>query len=121
MSKGESKNPPISIHVPRVEDDCYNQSRGEGGRDFNPRPPCGGRHIDCLGFVLTDEFQSTSPVWRTTQIDAPKLDDVIISIHVPRVEDDGTAKGTGEDFTISIHVPRVEDDDLSSPTRTGTK
>ena len=57
----------ISIHVPRVEDDTRRQLR---------QPAEGG-------------FQSTSPVWRTT--DCSSLDEFIaeISIHVPRVEDDG--------------------------------
>ena len=56
----------ISIHVPRVEDD--GRSGGGKGKSvyFNPRPPCGGR----LRFRRVEkeagEFQSTSPVWRTT-------------------------------------------------------
>ena len=33
----------ISIHVPRVEDDFFNQVDCQTEKDFNPRPPCGGR------------------------------------------------------------------------------
>ena len=33
-----------------------------------------------------------------------------ISIHVPRVEDDGEVETYKGKFGISIHVPRVEDD-----------
>ena len=36
-----------------------------------------------------------------------------ISIHVPRVEDDGERRGKDLKRGISIHVPRVEDDDTS--------
>ena len=80
-------------------------------KNFNPRPPCGGRLKDNIrvqrgvifqstspvwrttyvissGDSLHLKFQSTSPVWRTTILSAPVFVDVRISIHVPRVEDD---------------------------------
>ena len=79
----------ISIHVPRVEDDrmkiCgtsweknFNPRPPCGGRPsrlcrrtdstrhFNPRPPCGGRRKSSAALVKKSLFQSTSPVWRTT-------------------------------------------------------
>ena len=149
----------ISIHVPRVEDDfapmktCFTsalfqstspvwrttsrpRAAGRKHRNFNPRPPCGGRpcrgsadrqrgsisiHVPrveddskTIGFPpRASSFQSTSPVWRTTA-DFPavvKLQPVRISIHVPRVEDDpAEAIRTFPFRCISIHVPRVEDD-----------
>ena len=56
-------------------------------------------------------FQSTSPVWRTTALAIPGAPSRMISIHVPRVEDDAVPVIiTGDDQLISIHVPRVEDD-----------
>ena len=33
----------ISIHALRVEGDAGESADGGAGRDFNPRPPCGGR------------------------------------------------------------------------------
>ena len=124
---------------------------------FNPRPPCGGR--PAIQYQATErfQFQSTSPVWRTTQLnDKTRLAEsfqstspvwrttcvvfvfpspLLISIHVPRVEDDPallrqyalirsefqstspvwrtTPRSVSEkqkSNTISIHVPRVEDD-----------
>ena len=33
----------ISIHAPRVGGDSTRTIYREGERDFNPRPPCGGR------------------------------------------------------------------------------
>ena len=126
----------ISIHVPRVEDDPRLCGRQETLRNFNPRPPCGGRL--CL----------TPTIWVG----------FCISIHVPRVEDDplrfprptktryfnprppcggrrsdlsprlirppnfnprppcgGRPHGGGKSNShiwISIHVPRVEDDSV---------
>ena len=35
----------ISIHVLRVEDDLTGNLSCNVPRDFNPRPPCGGRHL----------------------------------------------------------------------------
>ena len=55
-------------------------------------------------------FQSTSPVWRTTAAIEGRRYIGIISIHVPRVEDDRRLPGDNAAHTISIHVPRVEDD-----------
>ena len=56
----------ISIHVPRVEDD---QKELDELKDYK-------------------EFQSTSPVWRTTKAEESDTKIEVISIHVPRVEDD---------------------------------
>ena len=55
---------------------------------FNPRPPCGGRLISQQVCTHALTFQSTSPVWRTTFAPATSNSAVVISIHVPRVEDD---------------------------------
>ena len=62
----------ISIHVLRVEDDDYFK-----------------REV-----VTCPVFQSTSSVWRTTQLPAHFVKLVAISIHVLRVEDDH--KHTGD-------------------------
>ena len=101
--------------------------------DFNPRPPCGGRlrisaaaseyhrisiHVPrveddidiCPMCVLKFGFQSTSPVWRTTDGYEIAFESSPISIHVPRVEDDLTVQFYYLHKFISIHVPRVEDD-----------
>ena len=57
----------ISIHVPRVEDDCSYRVRY---------------------LLIYLRFQSTSPVWRTTGTLNMCVFCKRISIHVPRVEDD---------------------------------
>ena len=79
----------ISIHVPRKEDDngvpdfthdaAIFQSTSPARRttfscsrfwrsmkDFNPRPPQGGRPFDRFIFAVRFQFQSTSPARRTT-------------------------------------------------------
>ena len=56
--------------------------------DFNPRPPCGGRRLSRICTHRRGRFQSTSPVWRTTYRDFRNVRFRLISIHVPRVEDD---------------------------------
>ena len=59
--------PQISIHVLRVEDDGKADDEKVHTKDFNPRPPCGGRrdsHMTNHEIIL---FQSTSSVWRTTE------------------------------------------------------
>ena len=78
----------ISIHVPRVEDDKLSQTEFAKKIDFNPRPPCGGRLFLLFCFLRYVIFQSTSPVWRTTNSDYVAEFEFDISIHVPRVEDD---------------------------------
>ena len=123
----------ISIHVPRVEADSQLGGGRQKGRDFNPRPPCGGRPKAPRSIDSVIVFQSTSPVWRTTPACSPRPRATRISIHVPRVEDDDFRMSRGRRCIlfqstspvwrttlrrrwrtrrekISIHVPRVEDD-----------
>ena len=128
---------PISIHVPRVEDDEFIRIPLNVDFDFNPRPPCGGRLPRFAEKSRYCAFQSTSPVWRTTSDNIAERKRLSISIHVPRVEDDTdkicvadncidfnprppcggrpTPKSDKvSEYLISIHVPRVEDDSVSS-------
>ena len=56
----------ISIHAPRVGGDMLSGDYERDLIDFNPRPPCGGRHETihiCEGIMA---FQSTPPVWGAT-------------------------------------------------------
>ena len=101
---------PISIHVPRAGDDAHDQSPQTEERDFNPRPPCGGRPVLADAVMIWDDFnprppcggrpaqssaipqrrqfQSTSPVRGTTRVRATWTRWLRISIHVPRAGDD---------------------------------
>ena len=85
----------ISIHVPRVEDDAHYLATQMRYSDFNPRPPCGGRHTEIAQKAVGVKFQSTSPVWRTTSRTTHPPPAARISIHVPRVEDDDEQREHG--------------------------
>ena len=78
----------ISIHVLRVEDD----------------------HCAVAVKHPRFKFQSTSSVWRTTDVLSVHGVEHPISIHVLRVEDDSRKTGCYNISSISIHVLRVEDD-----------
>ncbi len=101
----------ISIHAPRVGSDFLPAKAKPGQGNFNPRSPCGERHLRATIQIL----------------------DVIISIHAPRVGSDGYAEpaedtellfqstlpvwgatkaagGSVSAFAISIHAPRVGSD-----------
>ena len=123
----------ISIHVPRVEDDSLRCWDNRQRRNFNPRPPCGGRLIRDKNLSATAGFQSTSPVWRTTSWRVSAF--LIFSYFNPRPPCGGRPREDADEWTekifqstspvwrttptervwiqwlgISIHVPRVEDD-----------
>ena len=122
----------ISIHVPRVEDDGSVSAFQKNRTDFNPRPPCGGRHewgqydIKSAPFQSTSPvwrttevsqnqrrkniFQSTSPVWRTTWRDVPLQSRYGFQSTSPVWRTTGFICRPVTSREISIHVPRVEDD-----------
>ena len=108
----------ISIHAPRVGGDHFPTANAYKSKDFNPRPPCGGRHtrpglvLGAPGFQSTppvwgatpqmtqraaDElFQSTPPVWGATRIRPLEVAWMTISIHAPRVGGDDGQKENGD-------------------------
>ena len=80
-------------------------------RDFNPRPPCGGRRHGSQGRdgrLYT--FQSTPSVWRETGHGQQDCRPYPISIHSLRVEGDRRILTMQEEGAISIHSLRVEGD-----------
>ena len=58
----------ISIHAPRVGSDCAAYRCGGCNKYFNPRSPCGERHIYAIVSAIGGIFQSTLPVWGATKI-----------------------------------------------------
>ena len=101
----------ISIHVPRVEDDHSGNAHACAECYFNPRPPCGGRPATLTVSSRTFLFQSTSPVWRTTTAFAALQTEV--ENFNPRPPCGGRRDYVSVGILhllISIHVPRVEDD-----------
>ena len=57
----------ISIHALREEDDgLYRHGQNRAIRNFNPRPPRGGRHYDWIVVQQGNPFQSTPSARRAT-------------------------------------------------------
>ena len=82
--------------------------------DFNPRPPCGGRRESEYRRRSEMQFQSTSPVWRTTTRNWTRCT-ANLNFN-PRPPCGGRRVGQVQRDvvrSISIHVPRVEDDVVS--------
>ena len=78
----------ISIHAPRVgSDDLPTLNMFRPGY-FNPRSPCGERHVVGAMVELQKIFQSTLPVWGATYAPQIGKDGSYISIHAPRVGSD---------------------------------
>ena len=104
----------ISIHVLRVEDDLMLSPPSAGGADFNPRPPCGGRHAGAVNSAQKKKFQSTSSVWRTTvnRLTCTKFSAFQSTSSVWRTTP--PYKRGRPPRRISIHVLRVEDDSQES-------
>ena len=100
----------ISIHVPRVEDDAAVKLALTAYHISIHVPRVEDDSVAKTALLRRTSFQSTSPVWRTTQNLWGECLKLVISIHVPRVEDDSTLLFGTPYRTISIHVPRVEDD-----------
>ncbi len=63
---------PISIHAPRVGSDPTEGAASAEPVNFNPRSPCGERHLDSGLFQGGFQFQSTLPVWGATQASQPR-------------------------------------------------
>ena len=79
----------ISIHVLRVEDDAPSSQTSFCTRiSIHVLRVEDDHAVDGYTCDLC-KFQSTSSVWRTTEVDEAKDRMLEISIHVLRVEDDG--------------------------------
>ena len=78
----------ISIHAPRVGSDPRRAVYGKQPSHFNPRSPCGERHVTPSTTIASGRFQSTLPVWGATSETLYLIMLVRISIHAPRVGSD---------------------------------
>ena len=75
----------VSIHAPRVGRDPHLRNTLSGSMRFNPRAPCGARHV----------------------IIRKGIDYLLVSIHAPRVGRDTHAISDFFAKSVSIHAPRV--------------
>ncbi len=101
----------ISIHSLRVEGDRRCFRFFPQLQNFNPLPPCGGRHSRFSHSSARIVFQSTPSVWRETALPKHRDRRRPISIHSLRVEGDAAPfKSSRFLCNISIHSLRVEGD-----------
>ena len=100
----------ISIHSLRVEGDDLQAVGDKMTSDFNPLPPCGGRHRNWAHQSVFWVFQSTPSVWRETIVESIDIKTDAISIHSLRVEGDQKENAPAVFSPISIHSLRVEGD-----------
>ena len=101
----------ISIHVPLAGDDTAIARRANNGRNFYPRPPCGGRPWIAHRRSGRTQFLSTSPLRGTTGTRTGVVPSAVIFL--------STSPLRGTTFMsllfifyllISIHVPLAGDD-----------
>ena len=60
----------VSIHAPHAgRDDSFPDS-AQGRQSFNPRAPCGARHLDDYPLLEMNKFQSTRPMRGATSLAA---------------------------------------------------
>ena len=84
----------------------YDDNR-QGRRDFNPRPPRGGRPQAASAACCNWIFQSTPPTRGATPSRQRRLLQLDISIHAPHEGGDGAVGFNGaHGVSISIHAPR---------------
>ena len=97
----------VSIHAPRVGRDTICASLTISPACFNPRAPCGARHI----FWIDPHHD------RSVSIHAPRVGrdfggmqeerTITVSIHAPRVGRDCVCHPASTHLQVSIHAPRV--------------
>ena len=105
----------ISIHAPRVGGDGRDDGPISCRLHFNPRPPCGGRHLtNPFLCPIIGVFQSTPPVWGATR--KPRT-----ALTPSRFQSTPPVWGATADLLdhqhqagISIHAPRVGGDSKNS-------
>ena len=83
FSKSSSSSSSISIHAPHAGCDRASTVSLYCPFDFNPRTPCGVRHLCCWSFLFSFLFQSTHPMRGATVVEVLDPSRPIISIHAP--------------------------------------
>ena len=98
MNIGQLDGQPLALQIfngMTAESTCVNE---RWAKDQLFRCVCfaGGRHQTILDETVGPIFQSPSSVRRTTQDVGVAVDNLVISIHVLRAEDDGLCEGSRE-------------------------
>ena len=73
----------VSIHAPHAGRDYSRNLYTHSSASFNPRAPCGARHLTTFSIMLDIMFQSTRPM-RGATITGTTIDTLsLVSIHAP--------------------------------------
>ena len=112
---GRREDTIISIHGPRVGADGIRRTIRTHKRDFNPRPPCGGRHVELIKLGRKLNFNPRPPCGGRLCFGYDTGIGDEISIHGPRVGADVVSCTITYFCGISIHGPRVGADKLGQP------
>ena len=97
----------ISIHAPREGGDRAMRKGAWKRKDFNPRPPRGGRPDSAQNIPTAADFNPRPPRGGRHQQVAGGFQQVAISIHAPREGGDPMEHAYKVlHFDISIHAPR---------------
>ena len=78
----------ISIHALRTEGDRATRPKCPPQTNFYPRPPYGGRHVECTRLIADADFYPRPPYGGRRVLPALIAADFIISIHALRTEGD---------------------------------
>ena len=110
----------ISIHAPLAGCDMITDGIPVDEIDFNPRTPCGVRHMQPP--VTMDEllFQSTHPLRGATYQGGEAYEGDYISIHAPLAGCDHVQRRGHQGTDISIHAPLAGCDMLAFDGQTQT-
>ena len=100
----------ISIHAPRAGGDGRRNNPCAISKNFNPRPPCGGRHMPFLFGKQFENFNPRPPCGGRLIRGYAVRRERGISIHAPRAGGDYCNVGRYRDALISIHAPRAGGD-----------
>ena len=105
----------ISIHAPREGGDAPSPISRPKNKNFNPRPPRGGRQEITFGFQKISEISIHAPREGGDLRTIMDPQNVRISIHAPREGGDSALqKASTPTEIISIHAPREGGDYLRS-------
>ena len=79
---------PVSIHALLAECDQYVLADWRGGKSFNPRTPCGVRHVSRHASSMASRFQSTHSLRSATSLSSSWQRQFEVSIHALLAECD---------------------------------
>ena len=105
----------ISIHAPRAGSDTQLRRADRQKGHFNPRSPCGERHLDSIGSTKRYISIHAPRAGSDTNATAGYLTAPVISIHAPRAGSDRKHGRRNERGAISIHAPRAGSDEHALP------